>query len=397
MRAFALLAAAVLTSIAIGIGVVAGIGRSSPITTPKGAAALAAARRLPCWSGTAKLVATPRVAHPGEVIALDMLGSLSVALVGGNLTTFEAKTPAGWSAAYYLGSPGTTATGYGVLPFGPHAPFALVGTTSLAKVGVPDVRPGTYRLVRFYSSALQSAGASLGRFPAHGANFCTTVKVLPTPPALRGPNDIAVASHPSSGLHDGEHVRVLLRGFGSGGNVRLSECAFADLVTSLGCGVGLPAQALVTVGANGSASTTLVVHVEAAATPGVSQPSFACSTNCVLVATLGSGYAYADVALRFPQPGSATGRLLLTGGPWPGVTKPVPGAVSFTSASGTTSTTSTAPNGEFSLVLPPGRYLASGRSPNVHVNGREDPCRATARVTVAPGETSSVDVVCTVP
>lgn len=397
MRAFTILVAAVLASIGIGVGALAGLGSTSVGTSPSTKASIAAAAKLACWSNSTKLIASPTSGHPGEIIAVDTTGPNSRLLEGGNFTTFEADTSDGWSVAYYLASPGGTATTYGIIPFASEVAFAGVGTTGVVKVRIPDVPPGTYRVVRFYNSSNQASGMPLFGFPAHGANLCATVTVLATPPALRGSNTIAISVTPSSALHDGERVRVQLRGFGDGGKVWLSECAFADFASPLGCGPELPDQIAVSPSPSGTASTTFVVHSHASATPGDRQRSLDCSTNCVLVATLGSGYADAMADLQFTQPGAATGTFELMGGPAPGVVEQLSGTISFVAASGKKYTTVTAPNGEFSIVLPPGRYTASGRSPKVHVNGHEMVCQASGTITVGSDTSTDVLVSCDVP
>jgi hypothetical protein len=186
MRTFAILVAAVLISIGAGVGTLAGGGSTTTGTSSATSASIVAAARPPCWTGPIRLVASPTSVHPGEVIALDTTGSNPQLLEGGNITTFEADTPSGWRVVDYLGSPGGTATGYGIVPFSPHALFAGVGTSGLVKVRIPDVQPGTYRLVRFNSANPAMGNLLGGRFPIHGVNLCATVTVLTTPPALPG-------------------------------------------------------------------------------------------------------------------------------------------------------------------------------------------------------------------
>jgi hypothetical protein len=60
-------------------------------------------------------------------------------------------------------------------------------------------------------------------------------------------------------------------------------------------------------------------------------------------------------------------------------------------------TTTTAPDGEFSIALSPGHYQVTSGSPKVEANGREMVCSAPGSVAIAAHATTEVSVVCAVP
>ena len=89
-----------------------------------------------------------------------------------------------------------------------------------------------------------------------------------------------------------------------------------------------------------------------------------------------------------PVTGNVAGRLLRTGGP-PGQgaepsLRPMPGALTFTSAHRRV-TVHVGDSGSFTVRLPPGRYRVSG------------PCSRPSPVTVTPGHTAHVKIICVVP
>jgi hypothetical protein len=400
MRVLAVLLVGVLVAVGDCFGAAAGMIAKSAGPAGSPPPGVVAANRASCWSGPIQLVASATSANPGEIIALATSGSNPALLEGGNITTFEADTPAGWSVVNYLGSPGGDETTYGVIPFSPHIIFAGVGTSGTVKVRVPDVSAGRYRLVRFYNSVYQGSGGILSGFPTRGANLCATISVASAPSALRVANDVAISATPSSGLRDGSRVQVSLRGFGSGGHVWLSECAFSDIVTALGCGASLNSEQLVRVDSSGRGEATVVVHAQAQAVPGKALGAFSCANNCVLVATLGGNYGFAMVPLGLAQSGAAIGTLTRAGGPFPGAPVAISGRVTFTSSTvgGSQSLElTTAFDGEFSIVLAPGHYRATGASPQVIVNGKEMLCRAPDPIVITPHDTTEVAVTCDVP
>jgi hypothetical protein len=103
--------------------------------------------------------------------------------------------------------------------------------------------------------------------------------------------------------------------------------------------------------------------------------------------------------------GHVTGKLVMAGGPLgPGGQqpreRPLPGTVTFTAGHRTVSV-KVGTAGTFSVLLPPGRYQVSGRSPSVlEVDGatsRELPCSQPTAATVTAGHTATVTVACIVP
>lgn len=111
---------------------------------------------------------------------------------------------------------------------------------------------------------------------------------------------------PAVGLHDGQQVEVVVSGFPEiGEKVYLSECGSQTAVNRIGCGEQLAGQIFLLTD-HGSGRTTFVVHHSAATGP-LNAPRLACSTVCVLEATIGSlpgrRSVSAWVALRFASPG----------------------------------------------------------------------------------------------
>ena len=121
---------------------------------------------------------------------------------------------------------------------------------------------------------------------------------------------------------------------------------------------------------------------------------------------------------RQPAAGRVTGQLLLEGGPIrPGGRQPGPrpirGLVTFTTAGHRPVQIRAGRSGVFSVVLPPGRYRVSGRSPAVMTvsngaavtdRGRllsgtewEAPCSFPLSVTVTARHTARAAVICAVP
>jgi hypothetical protein len=237
-------------------------------------------------------------------------------------------------------------------------------------VRVPDVPAGTYRLVRSYSGYAQRQG-----LPRGGANLCAGLVVLPTPKAFVPTGGPTVTVSPSSGLSGGQEVRVALKGFAPSSRAQLSECAFGRLATSDGCASRPGGGKAVQLGPNGAATTTWRAQasapVEADARPG----GYPCTSNCVLVATLGHGYASAGTSLSFKAPG-ATGTLDEVGVSPPSFLRGVPGKVKFVLVGRKEHvlSTKTAPDGEFSIRARFGRYHVSGTSPLVTSDGKPMTC-----------------------
>jgi hypothetical protein len=71
-----------------------------------------------------------------------------------------------------------------------------------------------------------------------------------------------------------------------------------------------------------------------------------------------------------------------------------PGSVSFVGDNGNHKTVHVGIDGRFTLNLPPGRYSASGKSPQVYSDGAEMKCASRSPVVVHGGVTTEVTVVC---
>jgi hypothetical protein len=105
--------------------------------------------------------------------------------------------------------------------------------------------------------------------------------------------------------------------------------------------------------------------------------------------------------------GIVTGRLVLEGGPLgpgerqPGE-RPIPGTIRFTAAGRHRLFTARAgKSGTFAVLLPPGTYQVSGRSPRVmevsNGTSRQTPCSQPRSVTVTERHTVKITLACIVP
>lgn len=110
-------------------------------------------------------------------------------------------------------------------------------------------------------------------------------------------------------------------------------------------------------------------------------------TGCALVLALLSACA----AQQHPQSGVARGQLLLVGGPFPGLPRPLAsGSVSFSGATRVSVRVSS--DGSFSASLPNGSYEVSGRS--AEFGSGSYPCRASRPISVVSDKTTLIDVYC---
>jgi Neocarzinostatin family len=390
----AVIAVMALVAALAGTGMAAFSGRSSS-PLPWSRFSLEYAKSQPCWPGAIKLQLAPSAAHVGEVLTLGPEGAPPRALIGGVLTTLEAPSPQGWSAAYFLSTYTSPLGGLGATPASAGYGMTLQGFVGPVYVRVPDVPAGTYRLVRRYSAIPGSATS----VPRH-ANLCAALKVLPTSAGLSTANEVTVGASPSAGLHNGQRLRVSLSGFGPSAAVELFECAFGALARAQGCGLHLNNGRAVQVSAHGSASATVVVHDFASAGPGRGQGrTYPCLDNCTLVATLGPGYASAGTQLAFGGQTGATGTLVEAGGP--AVVSPhgVAGHVYFSALDhrARSYAAATAPDGEFAVLLAPGRYWVSANSPRIVNDGRPMTCLASPPVvTVQANQVLGTPVTCNI-
>ena len=132
----------------------------------------------------------------------------------------------------------------------------------------------------------------------------------------------------------------------------------------------------------------------------------ACLLTAPLLAGLMAGCASASAGGPTPSTGHLAGRLVMEGGPLgPGgqqpAVRPIRGTVTFTAAGRAPVTVKVGSSGTFSVLLPPGRYHVSGRSPAiVQADGgdrTEQPCSQPASATVTAGHTATVTLACIVP
>ncbi|MBV9486780.1 MAG: hypothetical protein JO246_12060 [Frankiaceae bacterium] len=94
--------------------------------------------------------------------------------------------------------------------------------------------------------------------------------------------------------------------------------------------------------------------------------------------------------------GDVAGTFSMVGGPYPGLARKLSGRIDIHSGSPTgrlEASVRTAKDGSFTASVPPGRYWLVGRSRHVTGVG----CPGVHPVTIKPGTTAHVQVVCAVP
>ena len=115
---------------------------------------------------------------------------------------------------------------------------------------------------------------------------------------------------PAVELHDGQQVEVTVSGFPHlGEKVFLSECASVAVVNKEGCGEQLAGQVFFLTDDHGTGKASFVVSDSASSGP-LYAPRLACSTGCVLVATVGAVSGSHEIAwttLRFLTPSPVPG------------------------------------------------------------------------------------------
>lgn len=110
------------------------------------------------------------------------------------------------------------------------------------------------------------------------------------------PTSAKIVVTPATGLHDGQQVEVSISGFPNlPEKVFLSECSSANAVNNEGCGEQLAGQVFFLTDTNGASRGPFVVHNSAATGP-MYAPQAACTTSCVLVATVGAVQGVRSVA-----------------------------------------------------------------------------------------------------
>lgn len=114
--------------------------------------------------------------------------------------------------------------------------------------------------------------------------------------------DPHVSVDPSTNLLDGQTVIVRVTGFGIGSQVRVSECASMSSANDQGCGLELAGQTLLFTRESRAGSVAFIVRARASAGPLQTAQVEACANQCVIVATLGAGFAFAATGMTFEAP-----------------------------------------------------------------------------------------------
>jgi photosystem II stability/assembly factor-like uncharacterized protein len=110
---------------------------------------------------------------------------------------------------------------------------------------------------------------------------------------------------PSSGLQNGQAVRVAVKGFPPNHKFFLSECLTPAEVNHIGCGAQLAAQQFGLTDGNGAGSTSFTV--QAAASTGPLSPTLQpCAGTCVIVATSGLNGNLSFAPIHFGPPAIAS-------------------------------------------------------------------------------------------
>lgn len=138
---------------------------------------------------------------------------------------------------------------------------------------------------------LTSCGTSEPRV-FHSSSTTTTV----APAATQNPK---VQVTPSTNLKDGEMVEVEVTGFEIGGKFFVSECATAADANSDGCGTQLAAQPFGLTNNSRAGSQGFTVTSMAPTSPYNTSSTHPCTDQCVIVATVGTGYGYAYAPISF--------------------------------------------------------------------------------------------------
>lgn len=132
-----------------------------------------------------------------------------------------------------------------------------------------------------------SAAGPSGPMPTASASKPAPAPSVELAPAVTVDHPL-VSVTPAQGLTDSETVEVRVTGFGVGGKVFLSECASAAAVNPIGCGAQLAAQTFLVTDDSRAGSGSFVIHVRAA-TKGLDGSSLVtCTSQCVIVATIGA-------------------------------------------------------------------------------------------------------------
>jgi hypothetical protein len=165
-------------------------------------------------------------------------------------------------------------------------------------------------------------------------------------------------------------------------------------------------------GCSAASSSSAAAHAPAtataAATAGATAKATATGTATASATATHTGTApKAPVDRYMPALLAVLGKFEMVGGPLqPGKTstpvRPLSGVVTFSDSTGDALSVTVGTSGTFSVNLAPGSYTVTGRSKNLeqqNANGTvsERPCSSPVKLTVRPGATAHVTVVCAVP
>ncbi|MHB8465473.1 MAG: DUF4232 domain-containing protein [Acidimicrobiales bacterium] len=161
--------------------------------------------------------------------------------------------------------------------------------------------------------ALVVAAGCSGGGPHSSATVPTTAAAGSTSTLAPGQHPQVVAD-PSTGLRDGQLIRVTVTGFGGGRKVFLSECASAQAANPGGCGPQLAQQPFLITDDSGSVAGSFTVTASASAKPYDTSALLPCADACVLVATtnIGGGFATAQLGFATGPPRCHTSQLAAT-------------------------------------------------------------------------------------
>lgn len=120
------------------------------------------------------------------------------------------------------------------------------------------------------------------------------------PSAIASPtHTLELSVNPSRHLTDGETVQVSVTGFAGGGKFWISECASAADANAAGCGQQLAAQPFGVTDTSGTGSRGFTVTSTAPTSPYDTSSTRPCTDECVIVATMGVSYPFADAPITF--------------------------------------------------------------------------------------------------
>jgi hypothetical protein len=133
--------------------------------------------------------------------------------------------------------------------------------------------------------------------PAETVTTDATPPSEPPVPALSVDHP-TVEVTPATALRDGQTVRVNVDGFGVGGKVLISECSTRAAASGEGCGPELAEQLFLVTGDDRSGTTSFVVTADAPIGP-LTTSTRRCTTDCVIVASLGAGLPFVVAPISF--------------------------------------------------------------------------------------------------